>query len=155
MGLSDLKKNAMPSSNIQPSLSLDEFIEAANLYAMGQSPNKTKGSHFAFEAATTNAKTADQTFTNITTDTGLNHSNVLILHKQSLGTEVLSPANVEAKTHYRKATFSLSEAAISQLATLSQYSTLSKSKLLRFLIEQHYELPIALRQLREQQRQNR
>ena len=155
MGLSDLKKNAMPSSNIQPSLSLDEFIEAANLYAMGQSPNKIKGSHFAFETATTNAKTADQTFTNITTDTGLNHFNVLFLHKQSLGTEVLSPANVEAKTHYRKATFSLSEAAISQLATLSQDSTLSKSKLLRFLIEQHYELPIALRQLREQQRQNR
>ncbi|WP_300479887.1 CopG family transcriptional regulator [Shewanella sp.] len=155
MGLSDLKKNAMPSSNIQPSLSLDEFIEAANLYAMGQSANKTKGSHFAFKAATTNAKTADQTFINITTDTGLNHSNVLILHKQSLGTEVLSPAKVEAKTHYRKATFSLSEAAISQLATLSQDSTLSKSKLLRFLIEQHYELPIALRQLREQLRQNR
>ncbi|AUD59727.1 CopG family transcriptional regulator [Shewanella sp. Pdp11] len=155
MGLSDLKKNAMPSSNIQSSLSLDEFIEAANLYAMGQSPNKTKDSHFAFEAATTNAKTADQTFTNITTDTGLNHSNVLILHKQSLGTEVLSPAKVEAKTHYRKATFSLSEAAIRQLATLSQDSTLSKSKLLRFLIKQHYELPIALRQLREQQRQNR
>ena len=48
MGLSDLKKNAMPSSSIQPSLSLDEFIEAANLYAIGQSLNKTKSSHFAF-----------------------------------------------------------------------------------------------------------
>lgn len=155
MGLSDLKKNAMPSSSIQQSLSLDEFIEAANLYAMGQSLNKTKSSHFAFEADATNANTADSKVANITTDIGLSHSNVLLLHKQSLGTEVLSPAKVEAKTHYRKATFSLSEAAISQLATLSEESTLSKSKLLRFLIEQHYELPIALRQLREQQLQNR
>ncbi|MGI2209326.1 CopG family transcriptional regulator [Shewanella baltica] len=151
MGLSDLKKNAMPSSSIQPSLSLDEFIEAANLYAMGQSLNKTKSSHFAFEADATNANTADLKVADI----GLSHSNVLLLHKQSLGTEVLSPAKVEATAHYRKATFSLSEAAISQLATLSEESTLSKSKLLRFLIEQHYELPIALRQLREQQLQNR
>ncbi|NRD31204.1 CopG family transcriptional regulator [Shewanella sp. DC2-4] len=148
MGLSDLKKNAMSSSSLQHSLSLDEFIEAANLYAMGQSLNKIK-SNLDHKADATVTKTTD------TTDMARSHSNVLSLHKQSLETDVLFPAKVETKTHYRKATFSLSEAAITHLATLAEESTISKSKLLRLLIEQHFDLPIALRQLREQQRQNR
>ena len=148
MGLSDLKKNAMSSSSLQHSLSLDEFIEAANLYAMGQSLNKIK-SNLDHKADATVTKTTD------TTDMARSHSNVLSLHKQSLETDVLFPAKVETKTHYRKATFSLSEAAITHLATLAEESTISKSKLLRLLIEQHFDLPIALRQLREQQRQHR
>ena len=148
MGLSDLKKNAMSSSSLQHSLSLDEFIEAANLYAMGQSLNKIK-SNLDHKADATVTKTTD------TTDMARSHSNVLSLHKQSLEIDVLFPAKVETKTHYRKATFSLSEAAITHLATLAEESTISKSKLLRLLIEQHFDLPIALRQLREQQRQNR
>ncbi|RBP81569.1 CopG family transcriptional regulator /plasmid segregation centromere-binding protein ParG [Shewanella putrefaciens] len=148
MGLSDLKKNAMSSSSLQHSLSLDEFIEAANLYAMGQSLNKIK-SNLDHKADATVTKTTD------ITDMARSHSNVLSLHKQSLETDVLFPAKVETKTHYRKATFSLSEAAITHLATLAEESTISKSKLLRLLIEQHFDLPIALRQLREQQRQNR
>lgn len=148
MGLSDLKKNAMSSSSLQHSLSLDEFIEAANLYAMGQSLNKIK-SNLDHKADATVTKTTD------TTDMAQSHSNVLSLHKQSLETDVLFPAKVETKTHYRKATFSLSEAAITHLATLAEENSISKSKLLRLLIEQHFDLPIALRQLREQQRQNR
>ena len=148
MGLSDLKKNAMSSSSLQHSLSLDEFIEAANLYAMGQSLNKIK-SNLDHKADATVTKTTD------TTDMARSHSNVLSLHKQSLEIDVLFPAKVETKTHYRKATFSLSEAAITHLATLAEESTISKSKLLRLLIEQHFDLPIALRQLREQQRQHR
>ena len=148
MGLSDLKKNAMSSSSLQHSLSLDEFIEAANLYAMGQSLNKLK-SNLDHKADATVTKTTD------TTDMARSHSNVLSLHKQSLETDVLFPAKVETKTHYRKATFSLSEAAITHLATLAEESSISKSKLLRLLIEQHFDLPITLRQLREQQRQNR
>ena len=148
MGLSDLKKNAMSSSSLQHSLSLDEFIEAANLYAMGQSLNKIK-SNLDHKADATVTKTTD------TTDMARSHSNVLSLHKQSLETDVLFPAKVETKTHYRKATFSLSEAAITHLATLAEESSISKSKLLRLLIEQHFDRPIALRQLQEQQRQNR
>lgn len=148
MGLSDLKKNAMSSSSLQHSLSLDEFIEAANLYAMGQSLNKIR-SNLDHKADATVTKTTD------TTDMARSHSNVLSLHKQSLETDVLFPAKVETKTHYRKATFSLSKAAITHLATLAEESSISKSKLLRLLIEQHFDLPIALRQLREQQRQNR
>lgn len=142
MGLSDLKKNAMSSSSLQHSLSLDEFIEAANLYAMGQSLNKIK-SNLDHKADATVTKTTD------TTDMARSHSNVLSLHKQSLETDVLFPAKVETKTHYRKATFSLSEAAITHLATLAEESSISKSKLLRLLIEQHFDLPIALRQLQE------
>ncbi|MFA7518666.1 CopG family transcriptional regulator, partial [Shewanella sp.] len=139
---------AMSSSSLQHSLSLDEFIEAANLYAMGQSLNKLK-SNLDHKADATVTKTTD------TTDMARSHSNVLSLHKQSLETDVLFPAKVETKTHYRKATFSLSEAAITHLATLAEESSISKSKLLRLLIEQHFDLPIALRQLREQQRQHR
>jgi len=138
----------MSSSSLQHSLSLDEFIEAANLYAMGQSLNKLK-SNLDHKADATVTKTTD------TTDMARSHSNVLSLHKQSLETDVLFPAKVETKTHYRKATFSLSEAAITHLATLAEESSISKSKLLRLLIEQHFDLPIALRQLREQQRQHR
>lgn len=154
MGLSDLKKNAMSSSSLQHSLSLDEFIEATNLYAMGQSLNKIK-SNLDHKADTTVTKNTDTQANHITTDMARSHSNVLSLHKQSLETDVLFPAKVETKTHYRKATFSLSEAAITHLATLAEESSISKSKLLRLLIEQHFDLPIALRQLREQQRQNR
>ncbi|GCF90496.1 hypothetical protein SMBr_27400 [Shewanella sp. M-Br] len=88
MGLSDLKKNAMSSSSLQHSLSLDEFIEAANLYAMGQSLNKIK-SNLDHKADATVTKTTD------ITDMARSHSNVLSLHKQSLETDVLFPAKVE------------------------------------------------------------
>jgi len=47
MGLSDLKKNAMPSrGGVQP-LSLDEFIDAATLYAMGESHIPSTGNSVA------------------------------------------------------------------------------------------------------------
>lgn len=141
MGLSDLKKNAMPSrGGVQP-LSLDEFIDAATLYAMGESHIPSTGNSVA---AMDRVKESPL---EVTLDT----SNVVTLHRPQTASRSLDTTIDDERPHYRKATFSLSEAAIAHLATLSEESDISKSKLIRFLIEQHYALPTALRQMREQQ----
>ena len=141
MGLSDLKKNAMPSrGGVQP-LSLDEFIDAATLYAMGESHIPSTGNSVAV------MERVKESPLEVTLDT----SNVVTLHRPQTASRSLDTTIDDERPHYRKATFSLSEAAIAHLATLSEESDISKSKLIRFLIEQHYALPTALRQMREQQ----
>jgi len=141
MGLSDLKKNAMPSrGGVQP-LSLDEFIDAATLYAMGESHIPSTGNSVAA------MERVKESPLEVTLDT----SNVVTLHRPQTASRSLDATIDDERPHYRKATFSLSEAAIAHLATLSEESDISKSKLIRFLIEQHYALPTALRQMREQQ----
>ncbi|KPN75448.1 CopG family transcriptional regulator [Shewanella xiamenensis] len=141
MGLSDLKKNAMPSrGGVQP-LSLDEFIDAATLYAMGESHIPSTG----------NSVAAMERVKESPVEVILETSNVVTLHRPQTASRPLDATIDDERPHYRKATFSLSEAAIAHLATLSEESDISKSKLIRFLIEQHYALPTALRQMREQQ----
>ncbi|MEL4277836.1 CopG family transcriptional regulator [Shewanella xiamenensis] len=141
MGLSDLKKNAMPSrGGVQP-LSLDEFIDAATLYAMGESHIPSTG----------NSVAAMERVKESPLEVTLETSNVVTLHRPQTASRPLDTTIDDERPHYRKATFSLSEAAIAHLATLSEESDISKSKLIRFLIEQHYALPTALRQMREQQ----
>lgn len=141
MGLSDLKKNAMPSrGGVQP-LSLDEFIDAATLYAMGESHIPSTG----------NSVAAMERVKESPLEVTLETSNVVTLHRPQTASRSLDTTIDDERPHYRKATFSLSEAAIAHLATLSEESDISKSKLIRFLIEQHYALPTALRQMREQQ----
>ncbi|MFB2761169.1 CopG family transcriptional regulator [Shewanella xiamenensis] len=141
MGLSDLKKNAMPSrGGVQP-LSLDEFIDAATLYAMGESHIPSTG----------NSVAAMERVKESPVEVTLETSNVVTLHRPQTASRSLDTTIDDERPHYRKATFSLSEAAIAHLATLSEESDISKSKLIRFLIEQHYALPTALRQMREQQ----
>ncbi|MCR4535170.1 CopG family transcriptional regulator [Shewanella xiamenensis] len=141
MGLSDLKKNAMPSrGSVQP-LSLDEFIDAATLYAMGESHIPSTG----------NSVAAMERVKESPLEVTLETSNVVTLHRPQTASRPLDATIDDERPHYRKATFSLSEAAIAHLATLSEESDISKSKLIRFLIEQHYALPTALRQMREQQ----
>lgn len=141
MGLSDLKKNAMPSrGGVQP-LSLDEFFDAATLYAMGESHIPSTGNSVAA------MERVKESPLEVTLDT----SNVVTLHRPQTASRSLDTTIDDERPHYRKATFSLSEAAIAHLATLSEESDISKSKLIRFLIEQHYALPTALRQMREQQ----
>ncbi|MFB2684747.1 CopG family transcriptional regulator [Shewanella mangrovisoli] len=146
MGLSDLKKNAMPSRGGAQPLSLDEFIDAATLYAMGENRlPSTGGSLAAMELVKELPLQAEPL------DVTLDTSNVVTLHRPKTASMQLDASHEEERPHYRKATFSLSEAAISHLAKLSEESDISKSKLIRFLIEQHYALPTALRQMREQQ----
>ncbi|MDL3984061.1 CopG family transcriptional regulator [Shewanella xiamenensis] len=146
MGLSDLKKNAMPSrGGVQP-LSLDEFIDAATLYAMGESHIPSTGNSVA---AMERVKESPLEVAPV--EVTLETSNVVTLHRPQTASRPLDATIDDERPHYRKATFSLSEAAIAHLATLSEESDISKSKLIRFLIEQHYALPTALRQMREQQ----
>ena len=141
MGLSDLKKNAMPSRGGAESLSLDEFIDAATLYAMGETRLPSTSAPF------TATKLAEESLLEVILDS----SNVVTLHRPKTHSILPDAQTEEERPHYRKATFSLSEAAIIHLAKLSAESDISKSKLIRFLIEQHYALPTALRQMREQQ----
>ncbi len=140
MGLSDLKKNAMSSKEGSPPQSLDEFIDAATWYAMGDSlhPNMNPASK-----------------NNEGQQTALTPSNVVSLPTVAIQYRAHKPKaqgepNMNRHSQYRKATFSLSESAIRDLAKLAKESKVSKSKLLRLLIEQHNALPSALRQMREQ-----
>lgn len=146
MGLSDLKKNAMPSRGSAQPLSLDEFIDAATRYAMGEN---LRSEVLPLKSC---ADGTIETQLKVTLDS----SNVVSLHRQAIPSAQLQPEmaadqSPHDRPHYRKATFSLSETAITHLAKLSAESETSKSKLIRFLIEQHYALPNALRQMREQQ----
>lgn len=141
MGLSDLKKNATPSRESAKPLSLDEFIEAATLYAMGETRRPHTGT------AVTTVELVEGEPLTLSLDT----SNVVNLHRPQTGAIQLDSDIEEERPHYRKATFSLSEAVIAHLAILSEEGDISKSKLIRLLIEQHFALPTALRQMREQQ----
>jgi len=135
----------MPSRSGQP-LSLDEFIDAATLYAMGETHIPSTGSSVA---AMELVKESPLEFAPL--EATLDTSNVVTLHRPQTALRPLDNSIDDERPHYRKATFSLSEAAIMHLAKLSEESDISKSKLIRFLIEQHYALPTALRQMREQQ----
>lgn len=142
MGLSDLKKNAMPSRGATQPLSLDEFIDAATHYAMGEN----------LSSEVVQLKRCQDAVKEAQLKVTLDSYNVVSLHRQPIPAAQLRPDIVgHERPHYRKATFSLSETAITHLAKLSEQSKISKSKLIRFLIEQHYALPSALRQMREQQ----
>ena len=146
MGLSDLKKNAMPSKGSAQPLSLDEFIDAATRYAMGEN----------LSSEVLPLKSCADVINEAQLKVTLDSSNVVSLHRQTIPSAQLQPETAadqkpHDRRHYRKATFSLSEVAITHLTKLSAESETSKSKLIRFLIEQHYALPTALRQMREQQ----
>ncbi|ASK69984.1 CopG family transcriptional regulator [Shewanella bicestrii] len=146
----------MPSRGGAQPLSLDEFIDAATLYAMGENRLPSTGGSLAamelvkelpLQAAPLEVAPLEVAPFEVKLDT----SNVVTLHRPKTASMQQDANHEEERPHYRKATFSLSEAAISHLAKLSEESDISKSKLIRFLIEQHYALPTALRQMREQQ----
>ncbi|QYK10328.1 CopG family transcriptional regulator [Shewanella mangrovisoli] len=151
MGLSDLKKNAMPSRGGAQPLSLDEFIDAATLYAMGENRLPSTGGSLAAMELVKELPLQAAPLEVAPLEVILDTSNVVTLHRPKTASMQQDANHEEERPHYRKATFSLSEAAISHLAKLSEESDISKSKLIRFLIEQHYALPTALRQMREQQ----
>ncbi|MCE9686620.1 CopG family transcriptional regulator [Shewanella sp. AS16] len=119
MGLADLKKNYTQSKKVTAQLSLDDFIEAANLYAMGQAP----------EARQTTAQ-------------------LVPFIRPAQGAQ--NKQDNRPHEPFRKATFTLSESAISQLADLASECEIAKSKLVRFLIEHHYALPVHERKQKEQ-----
>lgn len=123
MGLADLKKNASScKASFSGQMSVEDFIDAASLYALGQTHE------FA------------------------NSTNVVDFlsrrDDQKTKTNQLAKGKTAAKRKpYKKATFTLSEQAISQLAENSQASQLAKSKLIRHLIAEHNLLSMEQKQL--------
>ncbi|MGL4900839.1 ribbon-helix-helix domain-containing protein [Shewanella sp.] len=123
MGLSDLKKNNTQSNGVARAISLDEFIDAATRYAMGET------------TAQYSAALGDEV------------CNVIPLYGQTQAMIAPNTASELERPHYRRATFYLSESAISHLTQLAADTDMSKSKLIRALIEQHYALPLPLRRI--------
>ncbi|UJF21359.1 CopG family transcriptional regulator [Shewanella sp. OMA3-2] len=95
-------------------MSIEEFIDTANLYALGQ--------------------THEFTQSNNVVDFLQCRDNKRAITALSIPTE---PVNLASKQPFRRATFTLSEQAISQLAQCSQASQIAKSKLIRHLIAEH------------------
>ncbi|WP_144213482.1 CopG family transcriptional regulator [Shewanella donghaensis] len=117
MGLADLKKNVTPcSANFSPQMTVDDFIEAANHYAMGKPQRLSDCEHL-----------------------GSNQQAMQQLFELQKPAEANEPLNEKPKP-FRRSTFTLSEAAIEQLTQLSESSEIAKSKLIRILIKQHFSL---------------
>lgn len=115
MGLADLKKNITPSEadarkRMLAMQSLDEFIDGAIYYAMGQTQQS---------AAT-----------------------MPIEQRASAKQEATQQKLIPKRRHepFRKATFTLSETAISHLAEMASDCDIAKSRLIRLLIKHHHSL---------------
>ena len=123
MGLADLKKNASScKASFSGQMSVEDFIDAASLYALGQThefANSTNVVDFLSRRDDQQAKT-----------------NKLIKSKTQA-----------KKKPFKRSTFTLSEQAINQLAENSQASQLAKSKLIRHLIAEHNLLSMEQKQL--------
>ncbi|HDS1206765.1 TPA: CopG family transcriptional regulator [Shewanella algae] len=115
MGLADLKKNITPSEadarkRMLAMQSLDEFIDGAIYYAMGQTQ----------QTATT----------------------MPIEQRASAKQEATQQKLIPKRRHepFRKATFTLSETAISHLGEMASDCDIAKSRLIRLLIKHHHSL---------------
>jgi hypothetical protein len=119
MGLADLKKNSTRSNaQMQLAMSIDDFIDGANRYAMGLP--QQRGAVISLEE----------------------------LRHRGVANQLAEPRRTPP---FRKATFTLSESAIAHLAEMATDCDIAKSKLMRYLIEYHYQLSPEERQLIEQQ----
>ncbi|QIR13888.1 hypothetical protein [Shewanella aestuarii] len=122
MGLADLKKNASScKASFSGQMSVEDFIDAASLYALGQThefANSTNVVDFLSRRDEQQTRTSKPT-----------------KGKKDVNTKP-----------FKRATFTLSEQAINQLAENSQASQLAKSKLIRHLIAEHNLLSIEQKQ---------
>ncbi|MDR8524553.1 CopG family transcriptional regulator [Shewanella fidelis] len=137
MGLADLKKSSTQSSTSvshsrvqQLTLDglVDDFIDDANRYALGQqmlTSEQNRLTDLAFTAAIDDS-----------TRTETPKKQVVTIKK--------------GDAPVRKATFTLTESAIAHLATLADDCDVAKSKLIRFLIEHHFNLTAEQRKQKEQ-----
>ncbi|WP_372870504.1 CopG family transcriptional regulator [Shewanella sp.] len=122
MGLADLKKNSTRSDGqIQQKKTIDEFIDEFIDGANRYAMGLPK-----HKAA------------------------VISLEERRQKPASNGPELPRRKGPFRKATFSLGETAITQLAEMASGCDMAKSKLLRFLIEHHYRLSSTERKQLEQ-----
>ncbi|MCL1050409.1 CopG family transcriptional regulator [Shewanella abyssi] len=138
MGLTDLKKSSTLSKSAHQQIHssqlalddlIDDFINDANRYAVGEE------------------QLAPATNKVIALNINKSQSNLSSLKvlANNIGVVVQpSSANVKRITKgdapFRKSTFTLSESAIAHLAALAEDGDVAKSKLVRFLIEHHFNM---------------
>ncbi|MBT1444890.1 CopG family transcriptional regulator [Shewanella sp. JM162201] len=139
MGLADLKKNSTPSKQTaQLAISIDEFIDdfidGANLYAMGLPSQKAE----VIDIASMRHEALRQRPS----------GNISVADAVRAATSRLEAA--KKTSQFRKATFSLTEQAIAHLAEMASDCDIAKSRLLRILIENHYLLSAEERHRLEQ-----
>ena len=143
MGLADLKKNSTQSNTglinkqrpVQMSLEslIEDFIDDASMYAAGHSHNEKTMADVIQLTSRVAIQNPEQA-----THINAQQATKKTVIKISKGDEP-----------YRKATFTLSESAISHLAEIASGCDVAKSKLVRFLIEHHYSLDVDERKQKE------
>jgi hypothetical protein len=138
MSLTDLKKSSTLSKSTHQKIQtsqlalddlIDDFINDASRYAVGEdqlAPSTNKVIELNIKKNQFNLS-------------GLN-----LLAGDISATVKSTTANIKritkGNTPFRKSTFTLSESAISHLATLADDGDVAKSKLVRFLIEHHFSM---------------
>ncbi|GIU09657.1 MULTISPECIES: CopG family transcriptional regulator [unclassified Shewanella] len=141
MGLADLKKNSTPSSSTHRQIQtsqlalddlIDDFINDASRYASGQEV-LASNKHKVIDLESQKARFQPE------------YRSHLLNSQQSETVLTVKKGNCPV----RKATFTLTESAIAHLATLADDCDVAKSKLIRFLIEHHFNLSPEQRKLKE------
>ncbi|MGS0695274.1 CopG family transcriptional regulator [Shewanella sp. 0m-4] len=141
MGLADLKKNSTPSSSTHRQIQtrqlalddlIDDFINDASRYASGQEVLATNSSQ-VIELERKKPRFQPEFRSNLVTS------------QQAEAVLTVKKGN----SPVRKATFTLTESAIAHLATLADDCDVAKSKLIRFLIEHHFNLSPEQRKQKE------
>ncbi|MGS0681807.1 CopG family transcriptional regulator [Shewanella sp. 125m-7] len=141
MGLADLKKNSTPSSSTHRQIQtrqlalddlIDDFINDASRYASGQEV-----------LATSQSKVIDLERQKARFQPEFRSNLLCTQHAETVLTVKKGNCPV------RKATFTLTESAIAHLATLADDCDIAKSKLIRFLIEHHFNLSPEQRKQKE------
>jgi hypothetical protein len=123
MALADLKKNATRSNpDKQFQVSADDFIEEANLYAMGKSSQATPDNVICFK------------------ERQAQNEPTLILATPIAERPKIQARRPREQGPFRKATFTLTESAWQHLALLASATTTAKSRLIRNMIEKDYDL---------------
>ena len=137
MGLADLKKSSTQSNTsvgnarvqqLTLDALVDDFINDANRYALGQKMLTSEQNRLT-----------DLEFTAAIDDSTIT---------ETPNKQVVTIKKGDAPV--RKATFTLTESAITHLATLANDCDVAKSKLIRFLIEHHFNLTAEQRKQKEQ-----
>ncbi|AQS38962.1 plasmid segregation centromere-binding protein ParG [Shewanella psychrophila] len=147
MGLADLKKNSTQSNSsinkqrpMQMSLDalIDDFIDDASLYAAGHSSSEPTMEDIMDLASRFTVPDSVPTKPKATRPAHREPKSSQTKGQRNRDQAVLKISKGDEP--YRKATFTLSESAISHLAEIASGCDIAKSKLIRFLIEHHYSL---------------
>ncbi len=121
MPLLDLKKKTQSDKLVlTKKVSAEEFIDQASRYAMGMAENRYAGND------------------NVV-DINLHRPQFVMLGR------VTKSADEKQPDPFRNATFSLSLSASDQLIELASETAIAKSRILRILIEQHFNKPKKVR----------